>query len=200
MARLRFLPILALCIAASVGALSAGAQSALNSSAAAAPPGEIGEVHRLYYAGQAAAALEKADAYLATRPADAQMRFLKGVMLADLQRRAEAIPIFQKLIDDYPDLAEPYNNLAALFAASGDYGRARTTLEQAVRANPGYALAHENLGDVYAALAGQAYARARQLEPQNADLESKLALVRELFKRVPDAPEAAASAASSPKR
>jgi Flp pilus assembly protein TadD len=153
----------------------------------------LGEVHRLHYAGQTAAALQKADEFLATKPNDAQMRFLKGVMLADAQRSAEAIAVFQKLIDDYPDLAEPYNNLAALYAAAGDYGRARVTLEQALRTNPNYATAHENLGDVYAALASQAYARAQQLEPANTTVGPKLALVRELFKRKAVAPSAAAS-------
>ena len=156
----------------------------------------IADVHRLHSAGQTAAALAQADAYLATKPNDAQMRFLKGVILAETQRGGEAIAIFQKLVDDYPDLAEPYNNLAALYAASGDYTRARTTLEQAVRANPSYATAHENLGDVYAALASQSYARAQKLEPVNGALESKLALVRELFKRKPAGAAAAASAAS----
>jgi Flp pilus assembly protein TadD len=156
----------------------------------------IAEVHRLHYAGQTEAALARADAYLATKPNDAQMRFLKGVILADSKRRGEAVQIFQKLVDDYPDLAEPYNNLAALYAAEGDYARARITLERAVRANPGYATAHENLGDVYAALASQSYARAQKLEPVNGALESKLALVRELFKRAPEGAAAAASAAS----
>ena len=155
----------------------------------------IAEVHRLHYAGQTAAALARADTYLASKPNDAQMRFLKGVILADSQRSSEAITIFQKLVDDYPDLAEPYNNLAALYAAEGDYTRARITLEQAVRANPNYATAHENLGDVYAALASQSYARSQKLEPANVGLESKLALVREMFKRKPDAAAPAASAA-----
>lgn len=155
----------------------------------------IAEVHRLHYAGQTQAALTKADAYLASKPNDAQMRFLKGVVLADSQRASEAIAVFQKLVDDYPDLAEPYNNLAALYAAGGDYTRARLTLEQAVRANPNYATAHENLGDVYAALAGQSYARAQKLDAANVGLEAKLALVREMFKRKPDAAAPAASAA-----
>jgi tetratricopeptide (TPR) repeat protein len=174
------------------------AQSASSPAGTPAAPitSVIAEVHRLHYAGQTAAALAKADAYLASKPNDAQMRFLKGVMLAESRRSAEAIQIFQKLVDDYPDLAEPYNNLATLYAADGDYTRARITLEQAVRANPSYATAHENLGDVYAALASQSYARAQKLEPVNSALDSKLALVRDLFKRKPDTAAAAASAAS----
>ena len=167
------------------------------SNAVSASSGVLAEVHRLHYSGQSAAALQKAEAFLATRPKDVPMRFMKGVILADLQRGAEAIPIFQKLVDDYPDLPEPYNNLAALYAASGDYGRARVTLEQAVRANPNYAIAHENLGDVYAALASQSYAKARQLDPANAALENKLTLVREVYKRKSDVPASSAAAAAS---
>jgi len=194
MARFRLLITVVLwavscCVAAQSASTSlAGAQTSPVTSV-------IAEVHRLHYTGQTAAALAKADAYLANKPNDAQMRFLKGVILAESQRASEAITIFQKLVDDYPDLAEPYNNLAALYAAEGDYTRARITLEQAVRANPSYATAHENLGDVYAALASQSYARSQKLEPANAALESKLALVRELFKRkaAPTAPPASAA-------
>jgi len=195
MARFRLLITITLwavscCVAAqSTPSSLTGAQSSQATSA-------IAEVHRLHYAGQTAAALAKADAHLASKPNDAQMRFLKGVILAEVQRSSEAIAIFQKLVDDYPDLAEPYNNLAALYAAGGDYARARITLEQAVRANPSYATAHENLGDVYAALASQSYARAQKLEPANGALESKLALMRELFKRKPEAAAAPASGAS----
>jgi tetratricopeptide (TPR) repeat protein len=198
MARFR-LPIIIMLWAASccVAAQSPTPSPAAAPTASTAPVTTvIADVHRLHSAGQTAAALALADKYLATKPNDAQMRFLKGVILAESQRSAEAISIFQKLVDDYPDLAEPYNNLAALYAAGGDYTRARATLEQAVRANPGYATAHENLGDVYAALASQSYARAQKLEPVNGALESKLALVRELFKRKVDAAAPAASAAS----
>ncbi|HWH81713.1 MAG TPA: tetratricopeptide repeat protein [Burkholderiaceae bacterium] len=157
---------------------------------------ELEEVQRLYYAGQASAALQRADRFLATNPRDAQMRFMKGVMLSDAKRNMEAIALFQQLNDDYPDLAEPYNNLAALYAAAGDYAKAREALERALRMNPGYATAHENLGDVYAALAAQSYARALKLDPGNLTIAPKLALVRELYKR----PVASASNAASAPR
>lgn len=144
---------------------------------------ELADVQRLHYAGQTAAAMQRADQFLTTRPKDPQMRFLKGVMLTDSHFDAQAIEQFQKLVDDYPDLAEPYNNLAALYAAAGDFTKARVTLEQALLTNPGYATAHENLGDVYAALAGQSYARALQLEPRNVTVPPKLVLVRGLYKQ-----------------
>ena len=157
---------------------------------------ELADAQRLHYAGQTSAAMQRADQFLATRPKDPQMRFLKGVMLADSRLNAQAIEQFQRLADDYPDLAEPYNNLATLYAAAGDYTKARVTLEQALRTNPGYATAHENLGDVHAALAGQSYARALQLEPKNVTVPPKLALVRELYNRgeVSDRPASPMSA------
>jgi ketosteroid isomerase-like protein len=51
----------------------------------------------------------------------------------------------------------------------------------AIRTNPSYATAHENLGDVYAKLASQAYNKALQLDNSNTAVAPKLALIRELF-------------------
>lgn len=142
---------------------------------------ETAEVSRLHRSGSSMEAVQLADKILATRPKDAQMRFLKGVVLAESQRAPEAIEVFQGLTEEFPELAEPYNNLAALHAARGDYERARVALEQALRSNPGYATAHENLGDVHGMLASRAYAKALTLDPANERLAGKLALVRELF-------------------
>lgn len=142
---------------------------------------ELSDVERLYRAGQTDAAMARTDKFLSAKPTDPQMRFMKGVMLAEAGRNAEAASVFSKLTEDHPDLVEPYNNLAAIYAATGDYPKARSTLEQALRANPGYATAHENLGDVYVAMAGQSYARALQLAPNNPGIGPKLTLVRQLL-------------------
>ncbi|MGZ5250739.1 MAG: tetratricopeptide repeat protein [Caldimonas sp.] len=158
--------------------------------ARAALADELSEVTRLHHAGQIAAALERADKYLAGRPKDAQMRFLKSVVLADAGRRSEAAALLQQLAQDYPELPEPHNNLAALYAAAGDFGKARAELEESLRLNPGYATAQENLGDVYVMLATQAYAKAQKLEPANAAVARKLELARALT-----APVAGASGA-----
>jgi Flp pilus assembly protein TadD len=156
---------------------------------------ELADVQRLHAAGQTEAAMQRADQFLATRPKDPQMRFQKGVLLSDSRRDAQAIVQFQALIEDYPDLAEPYNNLAALYAAAGDFGKARVTLEEALRTNPSYAVAYENLGDVYAALASQSYARALQLDPRNPTVPPKLKLVRDLYKNRDNAGHAKPSVA-----
>ena len=161
---------------------------------------ELREVTRLHHAGQSAAALERADKYLAAKPKEAQMRFLKSVVLADTSHAAEAAALLLQLAQDYPELAEPHNNLAALHAAAGDYAKARAELEEALRLNPTYATAQENLGDVYAMLAGQAYAKALKLEPGNTGLPRKLELVRQLpafGKTAASAPAVAATASAT---
>jgi len=143
--------------------------------------GEVDEVSRLYRDGHHALALERADRYLAGKPRDAQMRFLKGTLLADGQRDGEALDLFLRLTEDFPELAEPYNNLAVLYARQGQFDKARAALETAVRNNPSDALAQENLGDIYALLASRAYARAASSDPRNADAPGKLALIRRLL-------------------
>jgi Flp pilus assembly protein TadD len=164
------LPTLSLCI---------GLLASVSTHAATAE--EVSEVNRLHQSGESTRALALADKLLAARPKDAQVRFLKGVILAETQRGAEATDIFQALTQDFPELAEPYNNLATLYAARGEYEAARTALEQALRSNPSYATAHENLGDVYSVLASRSYARALSLEPSNPPLTAKLGLVKQLL-------------------
>ena len=128
------------------------------------------------------------------------MRFLKSVVLADSGHSAEATALLLQLAQEYPELAEPHNNLAALHAAAGDYGKARAELEESLRLNPAYATAHENLGDVYVMLAGQSYARALKLEPANTTVPPKLALVRQLAAPTRTASAPAGATAASPPR
>ena len=142
---------------------------------------DYGDVSQLVRAGKMDEAMVKADSYLVGKPADPQMRFLKGVIQRNLGKQAEAIATFTKLTEDYPELPEPYNNLAVLYAGQSQFDKARAALEMAIRTNPSYATAHENLGDIYARLASQAYNKALQLDGANAAVPPKLALIRELF-------------------
>ena len=160
----------------------------LHRSAHAALADELVSVQRLHREGQSAAALERADRYLSAQPRDAQMRFLKSVVLADTGRAGEAERMLQSLTEEFPELPEPHNNLAALYAAAGEFDKARTSLAETLRLNPSYAAAHENLGDVYARLAEQSYQRALRLEPSSRTLPPKLRIVRELAAPKP-APE-----------
>lgn len=165
---------------------------------------DLSDVQQLLKGGHAADALKRADQFLAGNPKDAQMRFLKGVALAEQNRPNDAVTVFVKITEDFPELPEPYNNLAVLYANQGHYDKARTALEMAIRTNPSYATAYENLGDVYAKLASQAYAKALQVDAGNTAVAPKLALIRDLFTpgggtaRALAAPRPAAVAAAKP--
>jgi colicin import membrane protein len=139
------------------------------------------QVQKLIAAGELARALALADAHVADHPRDAQMRFVRGVILTEMKETAAARAVFAGLAEDFPELPEPHNNLAVLYAAEGQLELARGALEMALMARPDYATARENLGDVYLQMAVDAYERAAKLQPANRPLASKLGLTRELI-------------------
>ena len=159
----------------------AGALMMLVCVATLAHADEIADIGKLLRGGQLDQAMQRVDSYLATKPRDAQGRFLKGLIQTEQNKTAEAITTFTRLTEDYPELPEPYNNLAVLYAGQGQYEKARQSLEMAIRTHPSYATAHENLGDVYAKLASQAYDKALQLDSNNPAAQSKLAMAKELI-------------------
>jgi tetratricopeptide (TPR) repeat protein len=138
------------------------------------------------------AALAELDARIASNPHDAQAKFKRGTVLARLNRDDDAIRQFTELTQRYPELPEPYNNLAALYAKQGRYQEARTALETAVKANPSYGLAYENLGDLYLHLAEQSYRRAQSLGPVGNTSAQRVAAIDKIVAPV------AAVAASAP--
>jgi tetratricopeptide (TPR) repeat protein len=156
------------------------------------------DASKLFKQGNYAGALEKIDTVITANPRDARARFLKGLILTEQNKSADAINVFTSLTEDYPELPEPYNNLAVLYASQGQYDKARNALEMAIRTHPSYAIAHENLGDVYAKMASEAYDKALQLDRGNAAAQTKLAMIKDLFSGsvVPGkgAPETAESA------
>ncbi len=141
----------------------------------------IENIQQLLRDGQFQEALPQLNAFLQDNPQHAEARFLKGLALAEEGRIEEAQEVFMGLTDDYPNLPEPYNNLAVLYAAKGDYAMARDSLLLAISNHPTYATAHENLGDVYARMAGIAYGKALEIDADNQTARVKLAMVRELF-------------------
>lgn len=155
--------------------------AAVSASMSAAHADDYTDVSTLLRAGKSAEAMAKAEQYLTSKPRDPQMRFLKGVIQTETGKTSDAIATFTKITEDYPELPEPYNNLAVLYAGQSQFDKARTALEMAIRINPGYATAHENLGDVYVRLAGQSYAKAQQLDAGNPGLSPKLTMVRQLL-------------------
>jgi ketosteroid isomerase-like protein len=149
----------------------------------------VQEANQAFRQGNNKVALDRVDSFLTANPKDAQGRFLKGLVLTEMNRFSDAIKIFSGLTEDFPELPEPYNNLAVLYAAQADYERAKNSLEMAIRTHPSYATAHENLGDIYAKMASQAYDKAMQLDKSNISAQTKLALIRDLFSPTPRAQE-----------
>ncbi|MBI3527404.1 MAG: tetratricopeptide repeat protein [Betaproteobacteria bacterium] len=139
------------------------------------------DASKLFKQGNYAGALEKIETVITANPRDARARFLKGLILTEQNKPADAIKVFTTLTEDYPELPEPYNNLAVLYASQGQYDKARKSLEMAIRTHPSYAIAHENLGDVYAKMASEAYDKALQLDRSNAAAQTKLAMIKDLF-------------------
>jgi len=163
-------PLLALLLAATFGFASAPARA-----------DALQEASKLFKQGQFGPALEKTEQVLAGKPKDAQARFLKGLILTEMNRQGDAIAVFTRLTEDYPELPEPYNNLAVLYAQQKQFEKAKNALEMAIRTHPSYATAHENLGDIYARMASQAYDKALQIDSSNASAQNKLALIRDLM-------------------
>jgi Flp pilus assembly protein TadD len=168
-------------------ATAAGAQSP----PATQDPREMDEAQRKVYAQtlheakdlldrkQYADAIGRLDRLSAERPREPQARFLKGIALTDEGKHDEAIAQFRALLADFPELPEPRNNLAVLYAQKGEYALARDELERAVQAAPDYAVAHENLGDVYTRLAEVEYEKTITLDNRNRSAPAKLKLIRE---------------------
>jgi len=146
---------------------------------------ELQDATQLFKQGQHAPALNKVNNFLTIKPRDAQGRFLKGLILTEQGKIPDAIKIFSDLTQDYPELPEPYNNLAVLYASQSQYDKAKSSLEMAIRTHPSYATAHENLGDIYAKMASQAYDRALQLDSSNTTTQTKLAMIQDLFSDKP---------------
>ena len=146
------------------------------------------DTREMLRAGEPARALRYLDTHIKANPRDTAARFLKGVVLSEQGDPAGATDVFRALIRDYPELPEPYNNLAVLYAASGDYRAARDALDMAVRVKPDYATAYENLGDVHVLLAQEAYDKALAIGTgNNARTRAKLKLARELTEHGPRA-------------
>jgi len=121
------------------------------------------------------------DTLSAERPREPQARFMKGVALTDSGKTDAAISLYLALLADFPELPEVRNNLAVLYAQKGNYAGARDELEAALLAAPDYTIAYENLGDVYARLAGVNYEKAIARDAKNKTAPPKLNLVRDVL-------------------
>ncbi len=142
---------------------------------------EVSEVHALIARGDLPAALARAEKAAQANPRDAQARFLTGVVLMDLHRDAEALDVFQRLTQEYPELPDPYNNIAVLDVRAGRLEDAQQALQTALRDDPSHRAARVNLGQVHLMLAVKAWETAAASGPIDPALQRKLDAARALL-------------------
>ena len=167
-------PLISFALSCALMALSAGARADLYS-----------DVNRLIQSGQLEKALQQVDQRLKTAPTDPQMRLLLSRIQEAQGQTQAAMDTLQGLTQSFPELAEPHNNLAALLARQGRHAEALTSLQAAIQARPDYAIALENMGDVYAALASNAYAKALHITPQQRRIQNKQQSIEQMLKAAP---------------
>ena len=118
------------------------------------------------------------DKYMAVNPRDPQMRFWKAWITDRTGDKQVALNMYLSLTQDYPEIAEPFNNLAVLYAAKGQFSVAKEALDAALRANPNFADAHENMGDVLIQLANYSYQRSLQINPTQRGVSRKITILK----------------------
>ena len=150
-------------------------------SAAGVQADEAAEVRALVSRGDLVNALARVERAAAASPRDVQLRFLQGVVLMDLRRDDEALAHFTRMTQDYPELPDPYNNIALLQARGGRLEQARQALDAALRNDPTHRTARANLGQVYLMLAVQAWELATAGGPVDSTLQRKLEAARTLL-------------------
>lgn len=148
---------------------------------AAMPATGIEQIQELIAEERLDEALRLTNNELRRDEADVNYQFMKGLILIRLNRLEQAVDVFTDITDSHPELPEPYNNLAVIYAALGDLDKARQALQEAINTHPSYATAHENIGDIYAKLASEAYNQALQLDQENVTAKAKLSLINDLF-------------------
>ena len=134
-------------------------------------------------------ALEKIKKRLRQTPDEPRLLFYKGVTEAKLNQIDNAIKTYNGLINKYPNLPEPYNNLAVIYAERQELDLAKDTLEKAIKTNSSYSVAHINLGDIYTQMATNAYNMAFEIDKDNKIARNKLKLITELFNYKPNTNE-----------
>jgi len=126
-------------------------------------------IEALLNAGQNRAALALIQERLAedvqrhTPGADVQLAFLHARALAATGDPEQAERIYDELTTTYPELPEPWNNLAALYTQRGQLDRAQQALQTAILIDPKYGMAYANLGQIQLMLARLTYQTAAQL-------------------------------------
>ena len=115
------------------------------------------DVEKLIKARKYQDAVTQINADLKKTPRNVQLRFVKARLQIEMRQFDQAKKTLIEITQQFPELPEPYNNLAAIAANQGQWIEARDYLELALKLRPSYAIASANLGEIYIRLGAQAY-------------------------------------------
>jgi tetratricopeptide (TPR) repeat protein len=115
------------------------------------------DVEKLVKARRFEDAIDLINSHLKKTPRNVQLRFVKARLEIEMRQFTQAKKTLIDITQQFPELPEPYNNLAAIAANQGKWIEARDYLELALKLRPSYAIASANLGEIYIRLGAQAY-------------------------------------------
>jgi len=115
------------------------------------------DVEKLVKARKFEDAVALINSQLKKTPRNVQLRFVKARVQIEMRQFNQAKKTLIEITQQFPELPEPYNNLAAIAANQGNWIEARDYLELALKLRPSYAIASANLGEIYIRLGAQAY-------------------------------------------
>ncbi len=140
-------------------------------------------VEDLLNEGKNAQALAIADAGLTQNANNLKLRFMRTVALERLERVDEAISELRRMTADFPEVPEPYNNLAVILAKRGALDEAEALLKKVLSISPNFAVARKNLGDVYLTKALDNFEAAAGGIHQNPEFTERLETLSRWFGR-----------------
>jgi tetratricopeptide (TPR) repeat protein len=142
---------------------------------------DLNTIQRQASQGDWSKAMEELDKRIAANSNDVESRFLKGLLLLQKGDTAAAREVFLEISQRFPRLPEAYNNLAAIYAADGQYELARQALLSAIANAPNYSPARTNLGDLYVNMALDSYREVLRLNPNDPASKAKLKVLEQLL-------------------
>ena len=120
---------------------------------------------------------------LAKNPKSVQLRFQRCVVLEKSGDTEAARRELNQFTAMYPEIPEPYNNLAAIESSAGNLDKAEELLKTALRLRPAFRNARINLANLYLvrALTNYKEAQEQKAEPALAERISTLSRLIEPF-------------------
>jgi tetratricopeptide (TPR) repeat protein len=140
------------------------------------------DIYNLITSKKLPEAIVAIDKELGVNPRNVQLRFVRSRIQIEMGQIDPAKNTLIEITQQFPELPEPYNNLAVLEAQSGNLDQAKEYLELALKVQPSFSTALENLGDVYTRLASRSYGKALQLDRRLVDSRRKMKLAEDILK------------------